>query len=145
MTELIGVPFLSALMVGEFETDRLLVYEVFRERGWRLFEACNRKKAMSYLEQHRVQVVVADCGVPGWNWKNILQDLRRLAPAPQLVVSSRTADDCLWSEVLNLGGYDVLARPLERDELERVVAGARRHFDPQPLRAIPRLMIAGAA
>jgi hypothetical protein len=31
--------------------------------------------------------------------------------------------------VLNIGGYDVLAQPLRRDEVERVIAAARRHFD----------------
>jgi len=55
-------------------------------------------------------------------------DLRDLPDPPQLVVTSRTADDYLWSEVLNCGGYDVLPRPLNRDEVERVVAAAGRHY-----------------
>jgi len=48
---------------------------------------------------------------------------------PQLVVASRTADDRLWAEVLNIGGYDVLAQPFDSDEVSRVIAAARRHFD----------------
>jgi hypothetical protein len=73
--------------------------------------------------------------LPKWSWKKVLGDVRRLAPAPQLIVVSRTADDFLWSEVLNFGGYDVLAQPLVRDEVERVIASARRHFDVRPERA----------
>ena len=90
-----------------------------------------------------MQVVLADSDVPSANWKRLLSDLRRFAPSPQLIVTSRCADDLLWAEVLNFGGFDVLARPFETDELERVIASARRHYDGPP-RARP-LLTAGAA
>ncbi len=64
-----------------------------------------------------------------------LKDLRDRAKPPQLVVTSRQADESLWSEVLNVGGYDVMAQPLDSNEVERVVASAHRHFDYRPLTA----------
>ena len=73
--------------------------------------------------------------LPKWPWKRVLQDLRRMSVPPQLVVTSPLADDALWAEVLNWGGYDVLAEPFERNEVERVIASARRHFDPPLARA----------
>jgi len=118
----------SALVVGDFEHDRALLHEIFASAGWRLFEARDRRQALSLLEGNSVQVVLVESELPNWNWKKVLFDLRRLADPPQLVVASRTADDYLWSEVLNLGGYDVLPQPLEREETERVIASARRHF-----------------
>jgi PleD family two-component response regulator len=120
---------LSALLVGEYESDRFLIQNVFQRFGWRLFEARDRKRAMNYLERNPVQVVIAESDVPNWNWKRVLNDLRTLANPPQLIVTSRTADESLWSEVLNIGGYDVIAQPFEEDEVERVVASAHRHFD----------------
>lgn len=118
----------SALAVGEFQSDRTLLRDIFRTAGWRLLEARDRRHAMQHLEAQPVHVVLAESELPNWSWKKILSDLRRLAQPPQLVVASRTADDYLWSEVLNIGGYDVLPQPLERDETERVIAAARRHF-----------------
>lgn len=128
--------FVSAVMVGEYETDRMLVHDVFRKLGWRLFEARDRRRAMDYMGRHPVQVVLAESGTPRWNWRRILTDLRRLNHPPQLIVTSRSANDSLWAEVLNIGGYDVLARPFRADEVERVVAAARRHFD-MPAPAYP--------
>lgn len=125
----------SALLVGSYEKDRPVVHDVFRNRKWRLFEARDRHRGLECLEKNPVHVVVAESEIPNWNWQRILADLRRLSPAPQLVVTSRTADDYLWAEVLNVGGYDVLAQPLDRDEVERVIASARRHYDVQPRRA----------
>jgi DNA-binding response OmpR family regulator len=36
------------------------------------------------------------------------------------------ADDYLWSEALNLGAYDVLAKPFDVEEVVRTVDAARR-------------------
>jgi DNA-binding response OmpR family regulator len=123
---------ICALLVGDYQDERLRVNEIFQRSGWRLLEAPDRRRALDYLDRHPVHVVIADSDAPGWNWKRVLRDLRRRRRPPELVVTSRLADDALWSEVLNLGGYDVLVRPLAAEEVERVVAGARRQFDRQP-------------
>lgn len=117
----------SALAVGEFEQDRPLLQNIFRERGWLLFQARDRRRAMQCLERNPVHVILAESELPSGNWRKLLSDIRRLAQPPQLIVTSRTADDYLWAEVLNIGGYDVLPQPFERDEVERVVASAYRH------------------
>jgi len=36
------------------------------------------------------------------------------------------ADEVLWAEVLNLGGYDVLAKPFNSNEFIRVISMAWR-------------------
>ncbi len=128
-------PAVSALAVGEFQQDRPLLQNIFRELGWRLFEARDRRRAMQYLERHPVQVVIAESEMPTWNWRKVLSDIRRLSQPPQLIVTSRTADDYLWAEVLNIGGFDVLPQPLARDEVERVIAAAWRHHAMPPARA----------
>src|SRR5581483_9202434 len=92
------------LAVGEFATDRLLLHEIARKAGWRLLEARDRKRALQILERHPVHVVIAESTLHNWSWKRVLSDLRRLAEPPQLIVTSRTADDYLWAEVLNIGG-----------------------------------------
>jgi DNA-binding response OmpR family regulator len=117
----------TALAVGEFAEDRLLLHDIFRDLGWRLLEASDRRRAMQCLERNPVHVVLAESDLPNWNWRKVLNDIRRLAAPPQLIVTSRTADDYLWAEVLNVGGYDVLPQPFERDEVERVIAAAHRH------------------
>ena len=117
----------SVLAIGEFTSDRLLLHDIFHKPGWKLMEAHDRRRAMQILERQPVQVVIAERELPNWDWKKVLSDIRRLAQPPQLIVTSRTADDYLWAEVLNIGGYDVLPQPLERDEVERVVAAAGRH------------------
>src|SRR5579885_486011 len=127
----------SVLLVGDYRQDRATVIEVFRKLGWKLFEARNRRKALRCLDHHAVHVVLAESDLPHWSWRRVLRDLRRMPLPPQLVVTSRVADDYLWSKVLNVGGFDVLAQPLEAEELERVIASARRHYGVPPQYGVP--------
>ena len=55
---------------------------------------------------------------------------RKVAP-PNLIVFSRLADERLWAEVLNLGGFDVLMTPFEPEEVLRVdfAAWSRWEYD----------------
>ena len=46
--------------------------------------------------------------------------------SPSLIVTSRLADERLWAEALNLGAYDVLAKPFDSTEAMRVVGAAWR-------------------
>jgi DNA-binding response OmpR family regulator len=55
-------------------------------------------------------------------------------PAPVLVVTSNVADESLWAEVLNLGGYDVLAQPFDGEEVARVIGSAVRASSDQSRR-----------
>jgi DNA-binding response OmpR family regulator len=125
----------SALLVGNYDTDGLMVRQVFQQAGWRLFEAQNRRRALDCLTRNSVHVVITEHDLPRWDWRAVLQDLRNMDRPPQLILASRKADDRLWAEALNVGAYDVLRRPMDRDEVERVIASARRHFDPAHLRS----------
>jgi DNA-binding response OmpR family regulator len=54
----------------------------------------------------------------------MLYHLSRLANPPNLIVSSRLADEKLWTEVLDSGGYDVLPTPFDPTEVSRVTTAA---------------------
>jgi DNA-binding response OmpR family regulator len=135
---------ICALLVGEYEEDRLLMHETFAEAGWLLLEAPDRKRALRHLDRDPIQVVITSCEVPRWDWRRVLRNLRRMARPPQLIVTSRTADERLWSEVLNCGGYDVLPQPFRKDEIQRVIAAAHRQYDPQA-NIVPRRAVNSSA
>lgn len=117
---------ISALLVGNFELDQQLIRELFIRLGWTLFEARGGEDAVEYIETHSVHVVVVQ-DKSDWAWKSALRYLGSCRTPAQLIVASHHADEMLWSEVLNQGGYDVLIQPLECQELERVLTSAHRH------------------
>ena len=60
----------------------------------------------------------------GTSWHEVLHAIATLPAAPLLIVTSRLADESLWAEALNLGAWDVLAKPFDEEEVSRVVSSA---------------------
>ncbi len=75
---------------------------------------------LASLQQGRIQVVFWDGDRMPETWKPLLERFARLSAPPLLIVTSRLADDHLWAEALNLGAYDVLAKPFEVGEVARI-------------------------
>jgi DNA-binding response OmpR family regulator len=59
----------------------------------------------------------------------MLDHLTLLPDPPLLIVTSRLADERLWAEALNLGAWDVLAKPFDADEVIRIIGIACQHWE----------------
>ena len=62
-----------------------------------------------------------------------------------LIVTSLLADEHLWAEALNIGAYDVLAKPFDRKEVIRIFSLAWLHWHDQreiPTRTMKLLKLA---
>ena len=84
--------------------------------------------ALATLRRTSVPVVLCDRDRMPEAWKDLLSYFSGLSQPPCLIVTSRLADEHLWAEALNLGAYDVLARPFDRSEVVRSIALARLHW-----------------
>ena len=84
------------------------------------------EQALAHLADSRISVVICEALLPDGSWKDLLARMARARTSSVLVVTSKVADEWLWAEVLNLGGYDVLPQPFDRDEVTRVVRSAVR-------------------
>jgi DNA-binding response OmpR family regulator len=87
----------------------------------RMYRAVGRREALSSIRRFRPWVVVCDQVLADGEWRDLLSDLQSEQEMPPFIVSSRLADDRLWAEVLNLGGYDLLTKPFAATEVSRVV------------------------
>jgi DNA-binding response OmpR family regulator len=57
--------------------------------------------------------VISDSRLPDGRWQDVMCELRRRPVEPPLLVASRLANEGIWAEVLNQGGYEVLAIPFK--------------------------------
>ena len=86
-------------------------------------------QALAHLadsKNSKISVVICETLLPDGSWKDLLACMARAKASAVLVVTSKVADEWLWAEVLNLGGYDVLAQPFDHEEVTRVVRSAVR-------------------
>ena len=114
----------TALLISPFEQDHVYFGNIFSRTNWKLFRANSREEAFAVLARHQVPVIVAEERLGLADWKDILHSMQHMDRAPKLVVASALSDGDLWADVLNLGGYDVLARPFDQREVLHCISTA---------------------
>ncbi len=122
--------------VSKSEADCRTLREVAGSMSQSVVSCADVQQAREAIHQYGPEIVVCEARVrENGNWQELLEDVH--AAQCLMLVVSRHADERLWAKVLNLGGFDVLSLPFDRDELRRALSSALRHS--------PRASFAAAA
>jgi len=113
--------------------DHAALRRVIDHTQWRIVTAGTCREAFKILDRANTLLIFCESSLRDGTWKEILAHIADKPEPPLLVVTSRIADNYLWAEVLNLGGYDVLAKPFAENEIRQVLASVwARHTAPLP-------------
>jgi DNA-binding response OmpR family regulator len=115
------------LSVSPHDEDCASVGRIFKS-GWTVIASATVASALAVLRQTPIPIVICDCGVSSGTWGEMLDRLSLLPDPPLFIVTSRLADERLWAEALNLGAWDVLAKPFDANEVLRIAGIARQHW-----------------
>ncbi len=111
----------TVLAVNLAHEDNISLADALRGSCWQLKEVQTCREALHSARNGSLHVVLCGPDMPDGNWNTLFDKLCELAAPPAVIVVSRLADERLWVEVLNLGGYDVLMTPFDRSEVLRVL------------------------
>ncbi|HSW49789.1 MAG TPA: hypothetical protein VLH09_06410 [Bryobacteraceae bacterium] len=118
----------TLLLVSPLGEDIRCLGRLLSGSGWSVRPARTCREGAVLLRESAAAVVICERDLPDGDWRHILGASALLAPPPSLIVISRLADEFLWAEVLNLGGWDVLGRPLREEEVLLAVDSAWQHW-----------------
>jgi DNA-binding NtrC family response regulator len=110
------------LSISPFAEDHAVLQQILGRARWQVEAADCCEAAFRLLRSHPVSVIVTNDALPDGDWVRVLLHTQTQSRPPKLIVASRHADERLWAEALNLGGYDVLIKPFEAEEVRRVVS-----------------------
>lgn len=119
--------YLKLLSIGATPEDHDALRAILNDPPWQITKANTCKEAIACLGRRHISVVMCEYDLPDGSWRDILNHTAHLADPPVLIVTSRLADEHLWAEVLNLGGFDILAKPFRESEVVYAIAAARHH------------------
>jgi DNA-binding NtrC family response regulator len=143
-------PIANSTILAVFSAweDRTSLASIFAHSNWKLRFTGAFPQAQIELSESQVGVVISEARLSdGHCWKDLLNEIRGLEDPLPLIVADRLADERLWSEVLNLGAYDLLAKPFDaREVLHAVTTACRRVENERGLRkpAVPEQRGSGA-
>lgn len=114
------------LLISPNEDDHALLPQILNHPNWIWRHSRNGRHARAALKRNHNAVVFCDREQPDGDWRLLLEAACSLAHPPSVILYSRVADERFWVEVLNLGGFDVLLKPFELEEVMRVSSAAWR-------------------
>jgi DNA-binding response OmpR family regulator len=119
--------------------DRAALQRIIGPCRWELQWTRTCEEAIDAFGRTSPPIVICDRHLPDGDWRQLWDLLARELKPPMFIVTSKLADDALWAEVLNLGGYDLLLKPFRAEEVIRMVHAAAR----EPLPTGPNLHACG--
>jgi DNA-binding NtrC family response regulator len=119
--------FNVVLSVSPNDEDCAFLERIFKS-NWTVASRSTIASAVSVLRETPIPIVMCDCDIAPGTWGEMLDHISLLPDPPLLILTSRLADERLWAEALNLGAWDVLAKPFDADEVIRIVSVAWQHW-----------------
>ncbi len=114
-----------ALVVNPRDSEKTNLQRILTGAGWKSAAVPTIVKARSWMACYGCPpVIICERDLPDGDWLLLFQETEARPQPPKFVVSSRLADDQLWSEALNLGADSVLAVPFDAQEVTYVVRSA---------------------
>ena len=114
----------STLLVSQYSEDAGILFDALLLQNTDFARCDSAAAAAILLQKAKPDLVVCEQHLPDGSWKDVLTACEKLETPPLVLVLSEGADERLWAEVLNLGGYDLLTRPFDRLEVSRVLGMA---------------------
>lgn len=127
----------TVLLISGSEEDHVRMDHLFHSTNWTLYHATRYHEAVEIMRRNPIAIVITEAALEdGASWRDVLtaecQDCR-----PRVLVAGDPGDRNLWIEILDLGAYDLLAKPFDRNELVRLVSLAWFHWKEDRKNSLP--------
>jgi DNA-binding response OmpR family regulator len=127
---------IKVLLVSPDHEDRHCLDRLLNDAGqrpqmyahWSLVRRSTAEAAMAELRQRLIPIIIWASGTARDGWRKLLTELIHWPDPPLLIVTGHAADGRLWAEALNLGAWDVLAKPFNGEEVHRTLHTAWLHW-----------------
>lgn len=113
--EIINVMSLSPVLEDHRFLEVALYEAASPTRKWIVKKRLDFSWLFSDLRREQFPLLICDDALA---WRDLLDGpIQELPTRPLVIITSRLADERLWVEAMNLGSYDVIAKPFDRREV----------------------------
>jgi DNA-binding NtrC family response regulator len=112
------------LFISGCSDDARRLSRMLRPLRFELHHATNLRQARDMLRKSAYRLILTEANLSDGAWLDVVQTADRHSTDLPVIVTDPQADARLWSEVLNQGGYDLLAQPFYAPEVRRILENA---------------------
>ena len=116
----------SILVVDDNDLCLKNIASILEKSGYEVLTAMNGEKALTSIKENHFNLVITDIKMPGINGIDLLKIMRRIAPDVGVIVFSAYGNVSSYLEIMGLGAFEFLTKPIRLHELRRIV---KKYFD----------------
>ena len=120
---------MPVLLASGRDDDYVTLQALLQDTKWSVARALTWAEVSSFCGRVASPVVLVDRHFQGSDWQFTLSSLLHTTANCCLILLSDVSDPYLWNELVQHGGFDVLARPFEPAAVHRTLTFAQRHFE----------------
>jgi FixJ family two-component response regulator len=110
------------------DDDYVALQALLQGTPWMPIQAANWSDTVKLARQVDAPVILYDRDLPGLEWQKGIPRLVGASSTPCLILLSDVSDPYLWDELVRHGGFDVLTRPFQREEVLAMLDFAYTHW-----------------
>jgi len=114
----------AVLFVSPSVEDARTLAPMLEAVGIPFSHAADLTQAKKLLEFKLFGAVLTEASLPDGTWEDVVEVVGRIRRGVAVVVTDLLADARFWVDVLDVGAYDLLAKPFCCGEVQRVLANA---------------------
>jgi DNA-binding NtrC family response regulator len=125
------------LVVEDRDSLRRMLQRALSDEGYQVETAADGSQALGLLRGARFDLVLTDLKLPDASGLDILAASRQNQPSAPVVVLTGYGSVGSAVEAMKLGAYDFLEKPVELDDLTRLIAQAIGHVEEDAVFSAP--------
>jgi len=118
------------LVIEDEEAMRLLLTEYLEYLGYRILAAPDGGSALRLASQETISLALVDINLPDMSGVEVMRSLRGAGVTAPFVIVSGNLRESYADQIGSLGVREVMEKPVDLDDLERVLAEVAGKPDP---------------
>ncbi|MDD2273433.1 MAG: sigma-54 dependent transcriptional regulator [Desulfuromonadaceae bacterium] len=115
---------IKILVVDDDDSGREALSRLLSLAGYDVTSAATGESALDLIDCQQYQVIVSDLFLPDKNGFDVLQSVRKVSPASEVIVVTGHASAQSAVRAMKEGAFDYITKPIDFDELKIVVLKA---------------------
>ncbi len=118
------------ILIIDDEKPTLAMLSLFLEAlGYVVLTAENEEIGLEIFNREKPLIVLTDIKMPGKDGFSVLENIKKINPAAQVIVVTGHGDKSLESRAMDLGATRFINKPLDPDELDAALKSAEKKLD----------------